>query len=64
MREEIKIVKSKKKGKKWWKILLGIVAGLLAVVIIYVGYVVISYNRIEDKQPVTVEGRAKTAAIM
>lgn len=63
MSEEIKIVKRKKKGKKWWKILLGIVAGLLAIIIIYIAYVVISYNRIEDKQLVEVEGTAKTPSV-
>ena len=52
-----------KKRKKWWKILLGIVAGLMAVVICYVGYVFISYSRIEDNQPITPEGKAAAAQL-
>lgn len=64
MKNEMKVMrKNKKKGKKWWKILLGIVAGLLAIVIIYVAYVFISYSRIEDNQELDVEGKAQTAAV-
>ncbi len=37
----------KKKGR-WWKILLGIVAAILLIVIAYVLYLLLSYNRIED----------------
>ena len=59
----MKIIRKKKKGKKWWKILLGILAFLLAVVIVYVGYVFISYSRIEDDQTLDVEGQAKTASV-
>lgn len=63
MDKEMKVMrKNKKKGKKWWKILLGIVAGFLAIVLIYVAYVFISYSRIEDDQALDVEGKAQAAA--
>ena len=58
MSREMKVVRRKKQGKKWWKILLGVIAGLLAIVIIYVAYVFISYNRIEDRQTVEVIGKS------
>ena len=63
MNGEMKVMRKKKKGKKWWKILLGVIAGLLAIVLIYVAYVFISYNRIEDNQTLDVSGQAKTAAV-
>ena len=64
MKGEMKVIrKNKKKGKKWWKILLGIIAGLLVIVIGYLSYVLISYNRIEDDQTLQVEGKAQTAAV-
>ena len=37
-----------KKRKLWLKIPLIILASLLAVILIYVAYVVLSYQRIED----------------
>lgn len=63
MKDEMKVMRKKKKGKKWWKILLGIVAGFLAIVLIYVAYVFISYSRIEDNQKLDVEGTAQTTAV-
>ena len=59
----MKVVRRKKQGKKWWKILLGVIAGLLAIVIIYVAYVFISYNRIEDHQTVEVIGKSAADAV-
>ena len=59
----MKVVRRKKQGKKWWKILLGVIAGLLAIVIIYVAYVFISYNRIEDHQTVAVIGKSAADAV-
>ena len=64
MKGEMKVMRrNQKKGKRWWKILLGIVAGLLAIVIIYLSYVLISYNRIEDDQVLEVEGEAQAVAV-
>ncbi len=64
MDKEMKVMrKNKKKGKRWWKILLGILAGLLVVVLVYVGYVLLSYNRIEDDQVIEVQGSAKADAV-
>lgn len=48
-----------KKRKLWLKIPLIILASLLAVILIYVAYVVLSYQRIEDDQQLTIEGTAK-----
>ena len=48
-----------KKRKLWLKIPLIILASLLAVILIYVAYVVLSYQRIEDNQQLTIEGTAK-----
>lgn len=62
MKGEMKVVRQKKKGKKWWKILLGVLAGILAIILIYLAYVLISYNRIGDNQELDVEGRAKASA--
>ena len=53
-----KNIGKKSKRSLWWKIPLGVIAGLLAVVIIYVGYVFISYSRIDDNVPVEVIGTA------
>ena len=47
------------KKKKWWKIPLGIIAALLAIVIIYIAYVFISYSRIEDNQPIEIHDRGR-----
>lgn len=65
MKGEMKVIrrKDKKKGKKWWKILLGVIGGLLLIVLIYLSYVLISYNRIEDNQELEVKGKSKTAAV-
>ena len=63
MGTEMKVIRKKKKGKKWWKILLGVIAFLLVVVIGYLAYVLISYNRIEDDQKLEVEGETATAAV-
>jgi len=50
--------KKRKKGL-WWKIPLCILLTLIVIVLIYAAYVIFSYNRIEDHQPLTVEGTAK-----
>lgn len=63
MKDEMKVMRRKKKGKKWWKILLGVIAFLLVIVIGYLSYVLISYNRIEDDQKIEVKGTAKTASV-
>lgn len=41
---------------RWWKIPVGIVSCLLCIALIYVAYVLISYNRIEDMQEIEVLG--------
>lgn len=63
MKGEMKVVRRKKKGRKWWKILLGVIAFLLIVVLAYVCYVLFSFSRIDDNQKIDVEGSAKTAAV-
>ena len=45
-----------KEKKKWWKIPLVILCVLLAAVIGYLLYVILSYNRIEDHQMLTPAG--------
>ena len=56
--------KKKRKSKLWWKIPLIILASLLAVILIYVAYVLLSYQRIEDNQPLTiVEGTVEENAV-
>lgn len=55
--------KPKQKKFKWWKIPLTLVAVVLAVVIIYLAYVFIAYNRIEDNTPIEPQGAAKSAAV-
>lgn len=55
--------KDKKKKLRWWKIPIIVVASLLVIVILYVGYVFISYNRIDDHQPLDVDGKATAAAV-
>ena len=46
-----------------WKIPLIIIASLIAVVLIYAAYVLLSYNRIEDNKPVDVVGTAENDTI-
>jgi endonuclease/exonuclease/phosphatase family metal-dependent hydrolase len=60
---EMKVLRRKKKGKKWWKILLGVIGVLLAVVIVYVAYLLISYSRIEDNQALEIKGKAASASV-
>ena len=55
--------KKEKKKLRWWKVPLIVIAALLVVVIVYVSYVFISYNRIEDNQPVEVVGTASAASV-
>lgn len=63
--EDMKVIRKKQTKKKfrWWKIPIGIVAVLLAVVIIYVAYVFISYNRIEDNVTIEPQGAGTAAAV-
>ena len=55
--------KTKKRKGLWWKIPLFIVLGLLLIVLIYAAYLIFSYNRIEDNQPLTVEGKSQQTVI-
>ena len=56
--------KEKKKKKfRWWKIPIIVVASLLAIVIVYVSYVFISYSRIEDNTQVEVLGTAASDTV-
>ena len=55
--------KPKSKKSLFWKIPLIVVASLLVVVIAYVSYVLISYSRIEDNQPVEVIGTSSSSAV-
>ncbi len=48
-------------GRTFLKIGLGILAGLLVVVLVYAGYVLLSYHRIEDRQTLTVEAPEKAS---
>lgn len=48
-----------KKRRKWWKIPLIIFLVLILTVIIYVIYVLLSYNRIEDNRQLTIEGKSQ-----
>ena len=54
----IKTKNTKNKGKKIWKIPLGILAGLAIIVVVYLAYIMISYNRIEDNLPLDSQGKA------
>ena len=54
---------SAKKRFRWWQIPVGIISGLLCIVIIYVAYVFISYNRIEDKLDIEVVGTAANSEV-
>ncbi|MCH5298403.1 MAG: endonuclease/exonuclease/phosphatase family protein [Ruminococcus sp.] len=49
-----------KKKHIWWKILLGVVATVLIIVIAYLLYVILTYNRIEDNQPLNVNSIAQS----
>ena len=53
-------IREKKKKFRWWKIPLILIAVVLAAAIIYVAYVMISYNRIDDNTELT---GASTATI-
>ncbi|MBO4653315.1 MAG: endonuclease/exonuclease/phosphatase family protein [Lachnospiraceae bacterium] len=56
--------KAAKKRLKWWKIPLIIVLVIVVVAGAYVGYVFLTYSRIEDNKPLDVGGTAeKVAAI-
>ena len=55
--------KTKKRKGLWWKIPLFIVLGLLLIVLIYAAYLIFSHNRIEDNQPLTVEGKSQQTVI-
>lgn len=54
---------NQKKKFRWWKIPLFLIAFLLVIVIVYVAYVFIAYNRIDDHQELTPQGTAKSAAV-
>lgn len=58
-----KAKKKKSKRSLFWKIPLIVLASLLAIVIVYVSYVFISYSRIDDNQPVEVLGTAQVSAV-
>ena len=53
----------KESGKKrrWWKVLIGILAALLVVVAGYVAYVFITYSRIDDNTELEVSGSSDQA---
>ena len=52
-------VKNVKKHRGlWWKIPLAVIVTLVLIVLGYLLYVIMSYNRIEDQQPLIVEGTA------
>ena len=53
----------KTKRFRWWKIPLGIISAVLCIAIVYVAYVFISYNRIEDNTEVEVLGTAQNAEV-
>lgn len=56
--------KTSKKRFKWWKIPLFIILAIVLVAVAYVGYVFLTYSRIEDNKPLDVGGTAeKVAAI-
>ena len=61
--KKLKQKKPKSKKSLFWKIPLIVVASLLVVVIVYVSYVLISYSRIEDNQPVEVIGTSSSSAV-
>lgn len=63
MDEKIKTDVKKKKRKRLGKIVLGIVAGLILIVIGYIAYVMISYNRLEDSQTLEITGTAKAETL-
>ena len=52
-----------KKRFRWWKIPVITIASLLVIVLLYVGYVFVSYSRIEDDQPIEIEGTSTAAAV-
>lgn len=54
--------KTSKKRFKWWKIPLFIFLALILVVVAYVGYVFLTYSRIEDNKPLEVGGTAEAVA--
>ena len=53
----------KKKKFRWWKIPVSVIAVLLVIVIAYLAYVFISYNRIEDNTVLETQGTAASAAV-
>ncbi len=57
------MMKTDKKKRKWWKIPVGILVLLILVVGIYVAYVFLSYNRIEDNKDLEVKGNAAESAV-
>lgn len=63
MDKKIKTDAKKKAWKRCGKIVLGIVAGLLLLVIGYLTYVVISYNRIGDNLKLEITGTAKAGTL-
>ena len=52
----------KKKKFRWWKIPLILIALVLVVVIVYVGYVFLTYERIDDNTEVIPEGKGTSTA--
>ena len=58
MEKDVNPIKCKSQ-KIWLKVLLIIVGVLFSVIVGYVIYVYVSYNRIEDNQPLTVQGTAE-----
>ena len=54
----------RRKKIKWWLIPIGIIILLILIVTGYVLYVVTSYSRIEDRQPLDVAGTSKADVFM
>ena len=54
--------KTSKKRFKWWKIPLFIILAIVLVAVAYVGYVFLTYSRIEDNKPLEVGGTAEAVA--
>ena len=52
-----------KKRFRWWKIPIIVIASLLVIVLLYVGYVFVSYSRLDDNLPVDVAGTAANASV-
>ena len=50
-------------GFRWWKIPLGVISAVLCIVIVYVAYVFISYNRIGDNLEIEVQGNSANAEV-